>query len=493
MNYLDGYKAISPEALQKDDRPPDVDFDLLPFELLGWRRFELLVYLLKRDLAPDPTLRFDIMSGSADQGCDILTCAADGNIQSIAQCKNHREPLTATDIAAELIKVELYLSPHQIERANVKGLRFEIWAPRFANDAIRLVAEWPRRWNSQLAKSAFSRVKKKYVAFRKLRWNDVASQLEAGVPRRFELLRFDGHKITEFVRSRPALSRQFFQVSTMVGLDDARQLLHENEATTTARVIRLLHEQKFRPIVADDLRHIHDIITSIPEDRRFFLGHGYCCGIDRGTHQRMDADERTEFFMHTLNAVHGPAQIALSVATKASFDAMCRLRLATPQPSGAFVYVAHKFISDTLQIRFRRLVIPKFMHSELHIPQKDPCATVDEFASLAVVLWNELQSGIPLIPLTDPDRPRRLAIIYKILGTTRSAEDFVKAVRSDFAVHHQLLNSLHGELLQMIPERLIVVSDSLDVDMSDKETMQRWVNSSQEMSAPDGRDANKPV
>ena len=90
MNTRATFSEVDPAEIELETsayglRPPDYNEDILPFHMLGGRRFEILSYHLSQKIFPGNA---SLMIGVADKARDVVVYDSDGIIQTVIQCKN---------------------------------------------------------------------------------------------------------------------------------------------------------------------------------------------------------------------------------------------------------------------------------------------------------------------------------------------------------------------------------------------------------------------
>src|SRR5438045_628015 len=90
-------REIDVEEQKGFNHVEDVGGDVLPFDHLSGRRFEILAYrLTSASLAPIETAT--LVKTSGDRGRDVLLYRA-GVLRQVVQCKNQQSPMTGPAVA----------------------------------------------------------------------------------------------------------------------------------------------------------------------------------------------------------------------------------------------------------------------------------------------------------------------------------------------------------------------------------------------------------
>jgi hypothetical protein len=165
--YFPGFNLVSdPDLKQELDEagspPLDHNQDLLPFDSLGGRRFEILAYRLKSVLATEQGRTVTLVQSSADRGRDVLVYER-SKLAEIVQCKNQLQKLTRPQVLHELVKLALHSSRDPDVLGNAK-VRYEIWCTGdFTEPAALFLDTWPSSWNEQSVKPIFDEVVANYA------------------------------------------------------------------------------------------------------------------------------------------------------------------------------------------------------------------------------------------------------------------------------------------------------------------------------------------
>jgi hypothetical protein len=130
---------LTAEANQDASLPKAYSADLLPFHLLGGRRFEILAYLYFRDAPPEENAAVTLVKSSGDKGRDVLI-HSNGSLRTVIQCKALEGALSRPALVRELVKLALFNRlEHFLPKA---GIEYQIWAPGgLSEPASTLVAE----------------------------------------------------------------------------------------------------------------------------------------------------------------------------------------------------------------------------------------------------------------------------------------------------------------------------------------------------------------
>src|SRR5438874_6010471 len=98
---------LTAEANQATSLPKANNADLLPFHLLGGRRFEILTYLYFLDAPPEENAAITLVKSSGDKGRDVLI-HCNGSLRKIIQCKALEDPRSRPALVRELVKLALF-------------------------------------------------------------------------------------------------------------------------------------------------------------------------------------------------------------------------------------------------------------------------------------------------------------------------------------------------------------------------------------------------
>ncbi|MGA9352971.1 MAG: hypothetical protein WBV46_04725, partial [Terriglobales bacterium] len=274
--------------------PPEAGaVDILPFQALGGRRFEILTYLMLLDPPPPVGVTVSLVKASGDQGRDVIT-HANGKLKSVIQCKALESPLSRPALIRELMKLAVYDSKQSFIPRD--GIDYEIWAPGgLTGPAQKLIQEWPNSLTQEEAKAAFDSNKEDYKALGDVRWEDCAEHVLIEFPLRTNLIPRDGLRLSFELRDKPRLFAHFFQVNVVFNREDVKASLSE---------------MGIRPAFDEDILRVLKDIQAFDKDERIFLG-PHVFGLSLQHFALMDRDEVKLFMEAALKPYAATHQVLL--------------------------------------------------------------------------------------------------------------------------------------------------------------------------------------
>lgn len=149
FNHFSELEEVEIQDLGEEDveRHEDYGGDTLPFEKLGGRRFELLVYRLEVARKKHPEVTVTLVQESGDKGRDVIIYE-NRSLKKIIQCKNQREKMSLPKLMWEIGKISLY---DYLDSSVFSDppIEYEIWCTGgFFEPAANFIDTWPKGWTT---------------------------------------------------------------------------------------------------------------------------------------------------------------------------------------------------------------------------------------------------------------------------------------------------------------------------------------------------------
>jgi len=452
------YEEVSAnEALREANEPATKAeagaVDILPFQALGGRRFEILTYLMLLEPPPPVGVTVSLVKTSGDQGRDVVT-HANGKLKSVIQCKALETPLSRPALVRELMKLAVYDSKQSFIPKD--GIDYEIWAPSgFTAPAHKLIQEWPNSLTEEEAKAAFQSNKEDYKALGDVTWKDCAEHVLIEFPLRTNLVPRDGLRLTFELRNKQRLFAHFFQINVVFNREDVKASLSE---------------MGIRPAFDEDILRILKDIESFDKDARTFLG-PHVFGLSLQHFALMDRNEVKLFMEAALQPYSTIHKVLLSSLQRYVEKKTTELRDSVSFTSPNFPYLVMRVLHIRMVSRVSRNLSPKAVNVRPSINDDDIGISVcaeriitefwDEF-EIATKAYDPSQHSLG----SDPEYRARIAAHARLGAETRNA--FENAMRIDFSNHLGAITAIDDEILGLIPQRVMVLTDtSLPFDRPD--------------------------
>ncbi len=469
-----------PDTTRPVNRPPDVSGECLPFLHLEDRRFEILTYLLKKDL--HPRHHVTLMQGVGEQGRDVVRYTERRKLEEISQCKLLKARISHPEVCRELLKLALhsYIDPQILSRGIV---RYELWCPGdFSQPAAKLIDEWPTGWNEKELKASFAALKADYVAFEELSWVNVQKWVLRQFPQKLDPHKITGIDITGMVKANPKIYQNFFTGQLVMREDDVSKKLEE-----------LVKKGNLRQLSDDDVRHIVDRIETFDPSLRLYLG-GYLLGIRPEVIAFMTNEEIGELGILS-SAAYKTVSLLMNVLIRYSFhilnSAKGELKLATL----GTLYVLRAFLRMKVLLTLDFPVIAGFpfvLPSKIDAYRNKPDAVI--LKMICDRAWDDFHSVLQTNAEAVPDFAllelnQKAAQAY--IGEFKSKEQYDAALSADLENNRDVVRKLTRAVMELTPNQLMMISDTQS-PFGKPKLMERVLENVRKISAHERKDGNSP-
>ena len=448
-----GYDAVAEdevaiEASHQELKVKDHNEDSLPFNGLGGRRFELLAYLVtlneqERDLVL-------LAQGTADKGRDVMVYR-NGSLDKVIQCKNLRVAFTKPDLLKELVKLGLHhaLQPFIPET----GIDYEVWAPGgLTGPAAELLNLWPKQWLAEEVQTAFDSLVAEYVLLSQCTWSDSAGFLVDELPTLLRPRGREGIELSSKVRALPRVYERFFEARVTMDREDVQEFLRSE-----------FKAGGLRQVAEDDIARILDALQEFPTDERFNLG-SYVLGLTGEHYAMMTKEEMLRFNTNCMKAGLGNVSVLLSALSRhiqaRTADASRNMR----SDSSAFKYVLNQVIMTRFLSRISELSFPKALGKTGPTAEDDGLSLEKLIEKRALAVWDEFETVEQRYQAGKDKRGSNAWLAASVARFARigarSKEAFETTLLNDFSVNLATIRALECELMALVPEQIIVISDT---------------------------------
>ena len=235
----------------------------LPFNELGNRGFEILVYrLFKRNSLLKKFIEYskaELMEGIADRGRDICLLDTTNKLLGVVQCKNYKDAITKPALIKEILKFALFLI---IEAEEIQITHYFIVIPPGVNSKAKdLIRNFEENIKSENIEDLFLKVKEDYIAFQEIEYQIIEADLLA-IINNLTVIEINGIDLTEELYIQNDVLINHFKVINIISVEKAGEIVEEK---LTKFGLKMLTDK--------DLKLLQDRIGSLPDDKRIkFLG-----------------------------------------------------------------------------------------------------------------------------------------------------------------------------------------------------------------------------
>lgn len=256
------YSPEEQEIIDSDLNLPAVksqsyDIDELPFQQIGWRRFEILTYLIKKEQSTNEVVT--LVKASNDKGRDVLI-HLDGKLHTVVQCKNLSHKFGAPDLWDELLKLVL----HDYREGFIPdaGIIYELWAPGgLVEVADNIVANWPHSIVESDVRQAFDRTVRRYATLAPLQWEELRAHVLEILSKRIRLQRFEGVYLSHMVRGHEKIFSHFFECTVVYKQEHVEREFNIQTTQISERVSQLLTDRLDGDDIDTEINEARDLIN----------------------------------------------------------------------------------------------------------------------------------------------------------------------------------------------------------------------------------------
>lgn len=446
--------AEAPEAAVV--KPSDTGGDVLPFDHLDDRRFEILVYRLKCAELSSTGHRVTLMQGVGERGRDVIVHSPSGDVAQIIQCKKYSERFTAPALRKELIKLALhhYLDPAIIGSEPVV---YELWCPGgLTEPAINLLDTWPKRWCSSLLKDDALAVIKTYAAFENINWDSVGN----GVVNEFgQIVRprhVTGIDISIGVRACLPVYEAFFQGNVVMHRADVLDAFRQIASEMT----------EFAPLSDKDMKHVLDRIASFTPERRFVHTSGYVMGLSPELLSRFNGSEYESFATYAIQGTMGMIQVVLQVCARLVHEEAKQFRESFEPANKNIPLVFAQTLNLSMITRVSG-ILPLGLKHQPGLAAYEQLSLRERVEHHARELWGQYQRCLagydPVVHSVGSDEALRSRIATHGIDGARDQDEFERRLFDAIDEHMNQIETRFRKFMELVPEQILLITDTMTV------------------------------
>lgn len=455
-NYFQTYQESPPTTdeldLARSDRPRDPSGPFLPFDLLGDRVFEVLVYQLKC-IEYGKNGHVVLMQGTGDRGRDIVVFQ-NGSLAQLVQCKNYKGHMNLPELRRELLKLALFASK-ELHILGTTTIKYELWCPGgLTEPAANLFPTWPSGWDEFLLKEDAAKLVRKYASFSELDWDDVRSFVMDQFPKLLQVKSLGCAAITTLVRDNHKIYESFFDGHVVMRRDDVKEAMNDS-LKPILDSIQYLND--------DDAKHIVDRILSFPEDERYVCIQSFVFGIKPELLAKFRGKEFEEFTQHVMEGVYDLIGVVMNACARIQLDYILEFRRVSPPRHNAVAGILGGVLTYSM---IAKLQSPIFSGLNLKhgITQYTELLLEERFRSHTEATWDSFQNCLSgydsrVHPDGSDEKLRHRIAVIGLQGAS-SKEIFVDAVMTAFNESRNDIQAVYDRWMDIIPSQMMLVSDT---------------------------------
>lgn len=449
--FFSGFERVDDahDGDHEPSRPRQYDPDRLPFDHLSARRFEVLVWELKR---AEPARTGDIvrlMQGTGERGRDVIVYDSMGVLREIIQCKRQKPRLDVTALKKELVKVALHSHlEREILGESAEPVSYQVWCPSgFTEPASDLIDRWPKLWTEDEVKSHAEQAIGTYAAFRDLSWDDVKGWVLGSFPSRIRPEPYDALVITPLVRDVREVHERFFEYRPVAPIDEVKEVLSDHMRQVGLRVLS-----------GEDVRHIVERVEAVPARERLYFGTGYLVGMKPEMISGMSREQFDRLYKAQIEGIFKIGELVLEVGYARARELWAEYSQKAPEQHPLFIFVFEELL------RFQAL---RLFRDALAMKIAEPAAwrEYNGYALHEAIechinwLWENLAPYVGKRPAPDES-----GIVHAMAH--RAVTDFGTKERLDamltqaFETNRMVVAQAVRELEDFMPRQLLLVADT---------------------------------
>ena len=199
----------------------------IPYNSLGDRNFEILVYRLFENEMPSEysclDVEINLMDGVCDQGRDI-TFVLNGHVDGVVQCKNLKDKFTKPALIKEIIKTALFMKKEgELSYFN----RYWIVSPEGCNSQAKsLIQNFSSQIEQEDIEKFFNQVKDDFESFKDMKYSEEKDDLMC-LFKRIHVVEVTKIQLDFLLEKCPDVKKMHFKTTAMIDCDTNRQMIME--------------------------------------------------------------------------------------------------------------------------------------------------------------------------------------------------------------------------------------------------------------------------
>jgi len=289
MIFIDSNQIEDEEkALSKVDWI-EPNISQIPYNSLGGRNFEILVYRLFENNIPDvykdKELKIYLMEGVGDQGRDI-SFVLNGHVDGVVQCKNWKEKFSKPLLIKEIIKTSLFMKlSGELQYFN----KYWIVVPEgCTSDAKTLIRNFSSLIKQEKIEDLFNQVIGEYETFKDLSYENEEKDLLT-LLERIQISEITRIQLDSLLENSPNVKKMHFKLNSIIDCDTNQKMIE--------RTLECFGLRMFTDV---DLNILKENIEKVPENYRTRLLGFDIFGLPQEMFGTTSDDER-DFLQSAVN------------------------------------------------------------------------------------------------------------------------------------------------------------------------------------------------
>ncbi len=481
-------RNIVPEAQTKEEmqcgfKPPvlDAHFTNLPFNQLGDREFEILVYSLlneeiKQNKHPNFT-KIALMQGVGERGRDCILYDSQG-VCGLIQCKKYSGRLTKPQILKELIKFALYSILDDSILPNINNFNYFFYVSNdFAEPCIDLLYKnqiiLDDIKNGTIEKFIIQ-VVEEYETFRPLRDNPPYDSIY-NILKNLKISGVNGVELSNRIQMLPKILQNFFNIKLVVDLGNADILFR-----------KALDDYGLKLLTDEDLKFIKERIDHTPVDQRIGFGFVDFYGFSNEFFKNLNPTEFGEIlkaivdFQKLLNTRLvdlAYKNIYSFILNKITYPLIYTQRIHPFSASLSAPYLVKRVIVSMLHGGLPE----SFKFSLVKETKKTDEEIYEEVISYLLASSEKIMNGDYSALMGNEEDITKKKLYYKKLHEgMKDIEDLRKRINLDLIILKPILKEIENDIRRLFSEkRTIMITDSSFMD--DNEKIKKIFNNTKEV------------
>lgn len=286
------------EEIKSGYKPPVMEsfFQALPFNNLGDRDFELLVYsLIKAEIENrvfTDAVKVSLMQGVGERGRDCVLYDANG-VCGIIQCKKYNNRISKTTILKELIKFALHVFKDPTLISNKKEINYYFYVSNdLSGPAIDLINEYKRIIINEIEEGKIDKhideIVEEYENFRLERANTPYEEVK-NILVGFSVFSINAIDLTHRLYNQPHILQNFFNIQKVISIDSADKTMRS-----------VLDDYGLKFLTDIDLKFIQERISESDPDHRVNFGIIDFYGYSPEFFKSLDPNELEKILGHAV-------------------------------------------------------------------------------------------------------------------------------------------------------------------------------------------------
>ncbi|CAA0191482.1 hypothetical protein [Acinetobacter baumannii] len=453
------------EEIQSSFKPAVLDssFSILPFNQLGDREFEILVYSLvneeiKKNLHPHIT-KIALMQGVGERGRDCTLYNSEG-ICGLIQCKKYNNRLSKPQILKELIKFALYAIQDNSILPDTNNFKYIFYVSNdYSGSCVDLIFNYKNLILKEIINNEISKfidqIVEEFESFRTLR-QSIPYDKVYEILKNIDVSGVNGVELTNRIQSQPNILHSFFNIKVVVSLEDADKIFRN-----------LLDDYGLRFLTDEDLIFIKERIDHTPTEHRLGFGFVDFYGFSTDFFNNLNNDE----FGEILKAAVDFQMLLNSKLVNLMHKKIHSLIFEKVTQPLLFTKKIHQFsIGLCAPYLIKRVVVSmlnggmpeSFKFSLTKEMQKSEDEVIQEIIIYLLSTSERIMKGDYSELKGDEELILKKKELYEHLHEgMQSVEDLKNQIYSDIDILKPILKEIEDKLKELFSEkRTIVISDS---------------------------------